>query len=193
MDRLQRQQSKCCCRRLVDSLLLSKIQRRVCTGRTLVVRSIVLSPLFLIISLQQTSQTQLSFGANQGIHHADHEVSSILVVSSIPCCSPHSNDDFVPVARRSRYCFLTLVSRHSSLIDVRNAAPLNRAWRRKSNLHPGVCRRRRHSSLFCVYYPFGIRLFSHLCFSLFLFDRRSKRSASARSRPRMRSHRIRSS
>jgi hypothetical protein len=36
----------------------------------------------------------------------------------------------------------------------------------------------RRSSLFCVYYPFGILLFSHLCLSLSLFDRRPKHSAS---------------
>jgi hypothetical protein len=51
MDCLQRQQSECCCRLLVVSLQLSKILLRVCTGRTVVVLSIVISPLFLIISL----------------------------------------------------------------------------------------------------------------------------------------------
>jgi hypothetical protein len=90
-------------------------------------------------------------------------------------------------------CFLTFVSRHSSLTDVRNAALLNRRWRWNSKLHPGMCCCCRRSSLFCVYYPFGILLFSHLCFSLFLSDRRPRRSVSTRSRPRMRSHRTRSS
>jgi hypothetical protein len=89
-----------------------------------VVRSIVFSPLFLIISLRQTSQNELYFGANQDLHRADHEVSSILVVSSIPCYFPKSYDGLVPAAR-----------------------------------------------------SIG-RLFSQLCFSSFLFDRRPKRSAS---------------
>jgi hypothetical protein len=48
----------------VDSMLLSKILRRVCTGRTGVVRSIAFSPLFLVISLRQTFQKELYVGAN---------------------------------------------------------------------------------------------------------------------------------
>jgi hypothetical protein len=116
MDRLQRQQSKCCCRYLVDSLLLSKILQRFCTGRTVVVRSIVFSPLFLIISLRQTSQNELYFGTYQSIHRADHEVSSILVVSSIPCYFPKSSDGLVPVTRSIvfSHLFLVIPLRHTS-------------------------------------------------------------------------------
>jgi hypothetical protein len=73
--------------------------RWVCTGRTGVVLSIAFSPLFIVISLRQTSQKKLFVGANQGLHRVDQEVSSILVVSSIPCSSPKSYDGFVPVVR----------------------------------------------------------------------------------------------
>jgi hypothetical protein len=174
MDRLQRQQSKRCCRRLIDSLQLIKILRRDCTSRTVVVRSILFSPLFLIISLRQTSETQLYCGANQGIHCADYEVSSILVVSSIPYCFPNSYRPTTVLYRShgrmfSHLCF----SSFFFSTDVPNAALLNHRWRRNSKLHLGMCCCCRHSSLFCVYYPFGILLFSYLCFSTFLFDSRN--------------------
>jgi hypothetical protein len=119
MDRLQRQQRKYYCRRLVDSLLLSKILRRVCTGRAAVVRSIAFLPLFLIISLRQTSQKELYFGGNQGLHRAEQEVSSILVVSSIPCCFPKSYDGFVPVVRRLYDRLLSYLCFSSFLFDRR--------------------------------------------------------------------------
>ena len=90
-------------------MLLSKNLRRVGTGRTVVVRSIVFSPLFLIISLRQTSQNELYSGADQDLHRADHEVSSILVVSLIPCYFPKSYDGLVPVARSIVFSPLFLV------------------------------------------------------------------------------------